>query len=302
MRIDDLDGAIGRWKLEHVVAALAEADAATPSADVRTGLLAHALASPRQLATPVSPMELYATRVASLRELLETLDDDDWSRSARPYEWSVHGLVAHLLVLERYTASRFALSEPWSDPTDHHLSIGATAIAEELSDVASQTARRWSLAAQAIIDHIESDRFEPSAPTSLHGWPFSHWSALIARGFELWTHEDDICAAIGRPTRRPSAGELRAMSSFSVSTLPLVMGAIGRGASVAPTRVVLTGDGGATFDIGGTGERRALLVADVVDYCKVVARRIEPTELDATIDGDADLVAHLLEASRAVAV
>jgi uncharacterized protein (TIGR03083 family) len=299
---EGLDDALASWKLERVAAALAEADALSPPDGLREAVLRRAAMSPRQLVDPVTPVELYSSRVVSLRQLLDTLDDDDWSQQASPYDWSVHGLLAHLLVIERYTAARFAIGDPWNDPVDEHLAIGAPIIAAEMRGPAEHTARRWSMAAQVLIDHIGSDRFDRDAPATLHGWPFSQWSALIARGFELWTHEDDIRAAIGRPAQRPSAGELRAMSSFSVSTLALVMGALGRGAAMAPTRIVLTGDGGATFDIGGTGTRRALLVADVVDYCKVVARRLDPTELAATIDGDAELVGHLLEASRAVAV
>lgn len=46
----------------------------------------------------------------------------------------------------------------------------------------------------------------------------------------------------------PSAGELRTMSTTSVRGLPALL-ALGGEATLTPTRVVLTGDGGSTFDL-----------------------------------------------------
>src|SRR5262249_20690724 len=152
------------------------------------------------------------------------------------------------------------------------------------------------------VDHVTSDEFAPDAAAPLHGWPFTGSSALVARAFELWTHAEDIRRATGRPLVATPPRELRTMSSFSVTTLPFLLPMVAPGLEMGPTRVVLTGAGGGTFDIGGTGERRALLAADVTDYCRVVARRLDPRELDATVEGDHALVEGLLEASRIFAV
>jgi hypothetical protein len=164
------------------------------------------------------------------------------------------------------------------------------------------TVARWSTAAQAVVDHVTSDRFAPDASAPLHGWPFTGSSALVARAFEIWTHGEDIRRATGRPLVATPAQELRTMSSFSVTALPFLLPVVAPELEMRPTRVVLTGAGGGTFDIGGGGERRALLATDVTDYCRVVARRIEPHQLHAKIEGDHALVDGLLEASRVFAV
>jgi len=299
---DDLDARALDWGVEPVLAALAESDATSPPASIRTRLLEHAAAAPRVLAEPLLPGELYESRVEALRSLLADLDGDDWRCVASPYEWSVHGLLAHLLVIERYSAALLGIGEMPAGDVNDHLALGGDVIAAELTGSPLDTVQHWSQAAQVIIDHVRSVQYDPHAPMSMHGWPFSASSGLVARAFELWTHADDICRATGRVSRPASARELRTMSSFSVSTLPFLLPSVDPELAMAPTRVVLTGPGGGTFDIGGHGERAALVVTDIVDYCRVVARRIEPGELDRTVEGDTRLVAGLLEASRAFAV
>lgn len=299
---DDLERSALDWGAAPVLAALAEADAVAPPAAGRERLLRVAAAAPPPLAEPVTPVALYASRVAAMRELLHDLPADGWHQQAAPYEWTVHGLVAHLLVIERYTASVLGLGPAPLGPGDDHLALGADEIATELTDEPTATAARWSAVAQVIVDHVQSDAFRPTAPASLHGWPFNGASALVARAFELWTHCDDIERAVGSGRSATPAGELRAMSMFSVNTLPFTIGLASPEVTMAPARVVLTGDGGGTFDIGGDGERRALVVADVVDYCRMVARRIEPETLDVSIDGDDRLALGLLRAGQVFAV
>jgi uncharacterized protein (TIGR03083 family) len=299
---NDLDARASAWGVEPVLAALAETDATSPPSSIRVRLLERVAQSPRILADPVLPGELYTSRVDELRSLLDDLTAEDWSCRAEPYEWTVHGLVAHLLVIELYSAALLGLGEAPNGDANDHLALGADVITTELAGTPGDTARRWSATAQTIIDHVRSDRFDPQAPMQLHQWPFSASSGLVARGFELWTHTDDIRRATGRTIAPISAGELRTMSSFSVSTLPFMLGSVAPGLTMQPTRVVLTGAGGGTFDIGGIGERGALVVTDVVDCCRTVARRIEPGDLERTVEGDSALVDGLLEASRVFAV
>lgn len=299
---NDLDRRAAEWGVEPVLTALAEADATSPPASIRTRVLERIAASPRVLAEPMPPVELYAARAAALRALLADLDDDDWQCVAAPYAWTVHGLIAHLLVIERYSAALLGLGEMPAGDVDDHLSLGADTIAAEIGGLPADTARRWGDASLSIVDHGRSDRFDPHTPMPLHGWPFSASSGLVARAFEVWTHTDDVCRAIGRDVTPVDARELRTMSSFSVSALPFLLPSVAVDLAMEPTRVVLTGPGGGTFDIGGTGERTALLVTDVADYCRVVARRIEPGALNRTVEGNSTLVDALLEASRVFAV
>ena len=306
MEDDDLDALVQGVDDQRVSAALAEATATSPPASIRADLLRAAAASPRRMVEPVPPPELYERRAAALHELTAQLEDSDWRSPTPPYRWTVHGLIAHLLVIERYTAARFGLDGPGVDSGDAHptghLALGADDIASELAADPHDTARRWWEATRRVVEHVASEEFDPDAPAELHGWPFSRSSALVARGFELWTHGDDIRRATGRPLEVPAPAELRTMAILSVSSLPFVLPSVAPGVAMVPTRIVLTGDGGGTFDLGGPGDREAVLAVDVVDYCRLVARRIDPEELVARIDGDASTVPHLLQAARAFAV
>ncbi len=132
-------------------------------------------------------------------------------------------------------------------------------------------------------------------------------SLLVARGFELWTHADDVRRATGRPLGSPIDEDLRTMSDHSVRSLELIQPFLPEAPALVPLRVVLTGSGGGTWDLGPAGDEPAVLVADVVDYCRLASQRIEPDELTVTVEpgtgGEiAPLVSSLLVAARAFAV
>ncbi len=136
-----------------------------------------------------------------------------------------------------------------------------------------------------------------------HGWPFHVSSLLVARGFELWTHADDIRRATGRPVATPQPADVRAMSDFSVQSVPLVLPYLDDVGPVGPVRIVLTGRGGGTWDIDAAGGVDPVtLVADAVDYCRVAARRVDPVDLDVVIEGDPGVVTSVLAAARVFAV
>lgn len=197
---------------------------------------------------------------------------------------------------------------PAGEPSSvRHLDIGGDELAEIVSGDPAATVRRWRAAADRVVAHVQGPTFDPTAPTPLHAWAFDASTALVARAFEIWTHADDIRRAAGRPLDDPSPGELRTMSSISVGGLPALVAVIG-GPAMQPTRVVLTGPGGGTFDLSPTvpGERgqrvENLLVADVVDYCRLAARRIDVADLAGQRDGDDEFIDTVLRAASAIAV
>src|SRR5262249_55004898 len=73
--------------------------------------------------------------------------------------------------------------------------------------------------------------------------------ALTQRGFEIWTHADDIRAAVGLDAVPPPAGSVRTMSGAALDTLPFMLSAAGVDAGGRRARVTLTGPGGATYDL-----------------------------------------------------
>ena len=303
-RIDDLAPETGGVE---PLAALAELTAATPPPALRSGVLAAVAARPRPGLEGLAPGELYRRRVAALASLLDELDGSDWAALADPYPWTVHRLLAHLTVIEEYTARQLGLADdpplPAADPaTTDHLAMGGEEIESLLAGPPVEAVNRWRTAAGRIADHVRSHRFDPAAPTALNGWVFEAGTALVARSFELWTHTDDIRRATGRPLSTPEAAELKTMSEASVTALPLLLTLAGGEPSVTTTRVVLTGAGGGTYDLAGSEPHRNLLVLDVVDYCRVVARRAEPRLVVRTREGDGELLDALLRASQAVAM
>jgi uncharacterized protein (TIGR03083 family) len=295
--------------LARALAALGELSAEQPPASVRRDLVRAIESRPRKSVEPMEPADLYVEAVSALSELLATLTDRDWHRVAAPYSWTVQGLVGHLAAIEEYTARQMGLTALPPCAADdvamrNHLAIGADNIEEALAGPPESTAQWWLSSTDPIVNHARSADFEPTRPTPMHGWPFDCSTALVARAFEIWAHSEDICRATDRPVVDVDARVWRTMSQASVSSLPLLL-AFDGGPALTPTRIVLTGRGGATFDIGdsvGLDDERTLLVADVGDYCRVVARRVDPDSLAGERTGDVALIDALLRAAQLIAV
>jgi uncharacterized protein (TIGR03083 family) len=303
---DTLDDVAVAWGASTVVALLGDT-AEPPPLGLKAAVLDRVRGRVPAIGTrQVDPVTLYSARVRALRALLDDLRPGDWARCVSPYDWSVHAVVAHLLVIERYTATRFGIDAPDVDGldgrADHHLTIGAATIADELGREPEVTAAAWAVAARRIVDLVTAPDVRPDRPVRIHGWSFSLSSALVTRSLELWTHADDIRRAIGRPTERPPAEQLRTISAFSVRGLPFLVQLRFPGAQVVPVRVVLTGDGGGTYDIGGDGEPVALLALDTADFCRLVAQRATPRGLDIVREGDRRVIASLLDSAPLVTI
>jgi uncharacterized protein (TIGR03083 family) len=289
---------------ESVFAVWAQAEAVGAPAELRAGLLAAASTRPQQLARPApsTPVEAYLHQADALSDLLAGLPAAAWDRPAKPYEWTVHGLVAHLLQIERYFARVVGgAGAPVGDERDH-LALGAAEIEEELTRRPAEAVADW----RAVVDGLRPALAGADLHRALqfHEWPMSLGSLLVARAFELWTHADDIRRAQGEGVVTPSAADIRVMSATSVGSLPLAVHVVTQHPPDASARIVLTGEGGGTWDlsIGHGGERAVTVVADVVGYCRLAARRCTLAELDAELIGDADLGRDLLRAATIIAV
>jgi hypothetical protein len=128
---------------------------------------------------------------------------------------------------------------------------------------------------------------------------------LVARAFELWTHENDIRAATGLPPAVPDVATLRLMTQLAARLLPAAAARTGLREAVS-VRLVLTGPGGGTWDLA-VGEEAAdpaplLIVADAVGFCRLVANRTTPDGLAPYITGDAGSAARVLAAASALAL
>jgi hypothetical protein len=133
---------------------------------------------------------------------------------------------------------------------------------------------------------------------------------FVVRAFELWTHADDVRRAVGRPLDQPPPAALRTMADRAVRGLPGLLLLSGVEPPPVPVRVVLTGQGGRTWDIdldlsgrpdAELGAPATTVVCDIVDYCRLASRRIAVDELDVDVLGDRGLGRQLLVAAQAIA-
>jgi uncharacterized protein (TIGR03083 family) len=165
---------------------------------------------------------------------------------------------------------------------------------------AREVLTRWRELTTAITHHLRSlDRAAGRQPFHFHFLDTSLSTVLITRVFEVWTHDEDIRSATGRPAVPPDAARLRRMSRIAVPSLPFGLALSGIEAAGRTVRIVLTGAGGGTWDqalgLGEVaGEPEATIVVDVVDYCRLAAKRRGPRDVDAVIEGDSELAERVL--------
>jgi uncharacterized protein (TIGR03083 family) len=144
---------------------------------------------------------------------------------------------------------------------------------------------------------------------AIHGLRLTVDQLLVVRAFELWTHENDLRAAIDLPPSSPDPSVLALMTELAVRSLPRGVERAGLRPSGRPVRVVLTGPGGGTWDVAlGSPEpdavpaQRTRIVADAVDFCRLVAGRAARRAIDIDVAGDAAAADDVLTAAASLAL
>ncbi|MGD9995817.1 MAG: maleylpyruvate isomerase family mycothiol-dependent enzyme [Ilumatobacteraceae bacterium] len=290
-------------RLRAAVAALAADDAMTPPSGLRGSILGAARQVEQRRPAPSNPIEAYRHQVAAFDDVVRAVVGEQWQLPALPYQWTLHGLVAHLLQIERYMERALGFADGPADEFEtDHLRLGQQEIAEELTRSPESTIEAW----REVIARIDPqlDSLDLEREITFHQWPFSIRSFFVARSFEVWTHADDIRRAVGAGVVTPAPPDVRAMSDASVNSLPLAIHVVSDHVPDGTARIVLTGEGGGVWDLqlGAGGPELVTVVADVVDYCRAVARRISVDELLADVEGDRVLAERLLTAATIIAV
>lgn len=245
--------------------------------------------------------EAYRRTIEALDGLLATLSPLEWD--APTIEgWTVKGLVTHLVAVEEYFGRQLGL---WPLEIDEaleadHLAMTRAFVASWAGRSSTEVLARWRELTGAIIAHLGSlEREAGRRPIHFHFLDTSLSTVLITRVFEVWTHDEDIRRATGRPLAAPEPDRLRRMSRIAVPSMPFGLAMGGFDASGRTARIVLTGAGGGTWDtplgLGETpGEPEATIVLDVVDYCRLAAQRLAPDEVRFTAEGDEWLARQVL--------
>lgn len=292
-----------------VTEALVVVETEPPPPGLRARVLSAALAArpggrPVDADGTLSPIESYRRTLADLDSLLSTLSPPDWSAIVTHYDWTVQGLVGHLVAVERVLATRLGVDTFEESAPDHIAMSQATVAAQEGRDPA-ETLAEWREVTARVLSALDSSPPALTSRVEFHGveWP---WAALlVARTLEIWTHADDIRAALGQPPTAPDADRLSLMTELAVRTLPHRLAT--SGSHVGTARIILTGPGGGAWTqplrLGDTpGDPTVRLVADAISFCRLSAARTTPTDLAPQITGDPTLATAILTTTSAFAV
>lgn len=260
----------------------------------------------------ISPAEAHRRAADALYRTLSELNSADWSRHTIR-DLDVQGLVGHLTGVED-DVQRCLTGDPAVAQAGHVESTQAAADRQAGRDPA-RTRDEWREAVGRTLALV-ADRGEEDleACVALHGMQLPLRALLVVRAFELWIHENDIRLACGLPLAVPDPAVLRLMTGLAAGLLPV---AAARAGLPGPGRLhlVLTGPGGGTWDLewdpewapgtagaGRPGPGEVSIVADAVGFCRLVADRITPAELDPYITGDHDQAAGVLTAATTLAL
>ncbi len=237
--------------------------------------------------------------VADVDDLLGDLSAVEWGTADAVGELSVRDTVSHLTGADRYLGVKTgAWVEPLAADELDHLAVSRPSIdaGRVLSD--GELLARWRGTSAALIAHLRTLTSDDLArPSRYNVIEAPVGGVLVARAFELWTHAEDICRATGRPLRPPVAGVLRAMTDVAAELMPVGYQLEGGVDEQYTLRLVLTGPGGGTWnrrltpgDLGGdqvgAGDPDVVIVADAIEFCRLIAGRAEVADLDAELLGE----------------
>jgi uncharacterized protein (TIGR03083 family) len=263
-----------------------------------------------------SPVDAYRDTVDDLRRLLTDLGPADWWAPVAAYAelgWTVADLAGHLLAVERYFAARLGAGDftPPAGTDRDHIAMSLPTVEASRRRPPQATVTDWCDTARAALSALDAEGpVDLDRRVPFHGFDFRLESLLVSRSFELWIHGDDIRAATGRPLTVPDASRLTLMTQLAVRALGRVMAArsVAAGSEQPLVRLVLTGEGGGAWSIGGDGagpgDRPApavRIVADAESFCRLAAKRLPPDALDADVVGDPALAERVLATAAVIA-
>jgi uncharacterized protein (TIGR03083 family) len=252
---------------------------------------------------PITPVEAYSRAADAFYGLLCALAEEAWRRPVLR-DLDVQGLVGHLAGVE-HDVQRSMAGDPEVADANHITSTQAAADRQAGRSV-TRTRAEWRAAADRTLALVESAP-ALTADVAMHGMRLTLGALLVVRAFELWTHENDIRRAVNLPESVPDVATLRLMTDLAARVLPAAATRTGLAGPV-DVHLVLTGEGGGTWDLAvgngpaGDGPASLSIVTDAVGFCRLVANRTTPADLELHITGDRDRAASLLAAASALAL
>ncbi|HEX6471867.1 MAG TPA: maleylpyruvate isomerase family mycothiol-dependent enzyme [Streptosporangiaceae bacterium] len=252
----------------------------------------------------------YEQTVRSMIALAETLAPDDWERPTECPGWTVRDQVSHVVGVERWMLGESDPEHPLPDDIPHVRNDFGRAL-EVAVDV------RRSVPGPKVVDELRDvlDRrlaalpaADPDRPVTLpSGRPGTYVELMKFRAFDIWTHEQDIRRAVGRPGNLDAPAAERARDIIT-SGFPFV---VGKRAAAAPGQSVtleVTGPLAGTLHVAVGPDGRAgfadpppagnpptvTLRMDWETYARLASGRITADAADVAITGDPDLAHRVL--------
>ncbi len=296
-------------ELRNAAALLGATHAVLPSPGLRDALLSRARRVRPTAAGGDPALALYEFQTDRFEALVGGLQAEDLG--VETYNGlTIRELVVHMAAMESaFAASAGVPTLP--ELTTFDIEARTRQLVEQMRDRPVSEARDlW----RHSVDALRAWAAEGSGRLELPGVGFSmsRHSALAARAFETWTHDDDIRRALGRPLVVPPPEHLHVMAEMSTRSLPLALAFKGRTHEGKKATLELTGDGGGTWtvplDIGvdrpvdGADPAADVHVRlDVVEWCRLASERLEPAAVVFEASGDVTLVEDLFVAAPAFA-
>jgi uncharacterized protein (TIGR03083 family) len=252
-------------------------------------------------APEISPVEAFSRATDALYWTLRALSEDDWRRPAIR-DLDVQGLVGHLIGVEHDLQG--AMSGDKAVGAASHVESTQAAADRQAGRRPAQTLSEWHRAVGRTLTQVAAG--DPGVIVGLHGMQLPLYALLVGRAFELWTHENDIRVSTRLHATAPDAPTLALMTRLAATLLPHA--AVGSGlCQSARLHLVLTGPGGGTWDVevGDVTKPEAAqvsIVADAVQFCRLVANRAEPAGIGAHITGDDSTATRILTAATKLAL
>jgi uncharacterized protein (TIGR03083 family) len=263
-------------------------------------LRARAVGRPVPDPPEISATEAYSRAASAFYAALCLLSEDDWRRPVLR-GLDTQGLVGHLIGVED-DMCRALEGDPEVADASHVESTQAAAIAQA-SRPPADTRADWRRAVDHTLGLVRSA--DPRAEVAMHGMRLPLRALLVVRVFELWTHENDIRRSAGWVASVPDPSTLRLMTELAARLLPYAAGRAGLTGPV-DVRLVLTGPGGGTWDMtagrGAAVPASVSIVTDAAGFCRLVANRVTPADLDVYVTGDPACAAGVLAAASTLAL
>ena len=244
---------------------------------------------------------------ADLVDLLTQLDADDWDRPTDLPGWTVLDTAAHCAHLE----SVLARLEP--DP-DLGGASGDLSAAYTHAGVEARRGRdphdvveELRHAVQTRAPRLDPLPEDPRATADLTpgGMPWTWETLLRNRVVDIWSHDQDIRRAVGRPGDLDTAAAHVTTHTFAAA-MPYVLG---KRVRPAPgTSVLWTLSGPVTLEVGATigddgraasgpvAEPTTTLAMTSETFAVLAGGRRSPAEIEVHVTGDADLARVILPA------